>query len=176
MTEGNRQLPWYKHFWPWFIIVLLGAVVTASMFTLHLASQGNDSLVIEGSAGTDVVTERNLAAQMAAMDLGLSAELVIDVDTGNVQVTLTSGSLAENPSTLGLWLSHPTFADRDERTTLTTAPPDASGRLTWVGTVLDTPIGKRYLVLNDGDRWRLNGVWEGEPIVRLTPAGPAVDE
>ena len=115
MTEGNRQLPWYKHFWPWFIIVLLGTVVTASMFTLHLASQGNDSLVIEGSAGTDVVTERNLAAQMAAMDLGLSAELVIDLDTGNVQVTLTSGSLAENPSTLGLWLSHPTFADRDER-------------------------------------------------------------
>ena len=76
MTDGNQQTPWYKHFWPWFIIVLLGTVVTASMFTLHLASQGDDSLVLDGSGGTDVVTERNLAAQMNAMDLGLSAELV----------------------------------------------------------------------------------------------------
>ena len=176
MTDGNQQTPWYKHFWPWFIIVLLGTVVTASKFTLHLASQGDDSLVLDGSGGTDVVTERNLAAQMNAMDLGLSAELVVDADTGNVQVTLTSGSLAENPPTLDLWVSHPTFADRDERTKVTTAPPDANGRLTWVGTLLDMPIGKRYLVLSDGDNWRLNGVWDGQPIVRLTPAGPAVDE
>ncbi len=176
MNEGSQTQPWYRHFWPWFIIALLAAAVSASLFTLFIASQGNDSLVVDGAGGTDVVTERNLAAQVTAMDLGLSAELVIDIDTGNVQVTLTSGSLADNPPTLDLWVSHPTFADRDERTTVTTAPPDANGRLTWVGTILDVPIGKRYLVLSDGENWRLNGVWDGEPIVRLTPAGPVVDE
>ena len=94
MNEGSQTQPWYRHFWPWFIIALLAAAVSASLFTLFIASQGNDSLVVDGAGGTDVVTERNLAAQVTAMDLGLSAELVIDIDTGNVQVTLTSGSLA----------------------------------------------------------------------------------
>jgi hypothetical protein len=176
MTEGTQQAPWYRHFWPWFIIVLLGAAVTASLYTLVIASQGNDSLVVDGDAGTDVVTERNIKARMTAMDMGLAAELVMDVGTADVQVTLVSGSLPENPPTLELWFSHPTFADRDERTTVTIGPPDASGRLVWVGKLLEIPIGKRYVVLSEGDNWRLNGVWEGEPIIRLTPAGPAVDD
>ena len=176
MTEGTQQAPWYRHFWPWFIIALLGLAVTASIYTLVIASQGNDSLVVAGGAGTDVVTERNMKAQVTAMDMGLAAELVMDIGTGDVQVTLVSGSLAQNPPTLELWLSHPTFADRDERTTITIAPPDASGRLVWVGRLLEIPIGKRYVVLRDGDNWRLNGVWESEPIIRLTPAGPAADD
>ena len=176
MTEGSQQAPWYRHFWPWFIIALLGMAVTASLYTLFIASQGNDSLVVAGDGGTNVVTERNMEAQLSAMDLGLSAELVMDEGTGSIQVTLLSGTLPNNPPTLELWLSHPTFADRDERTTVTIGPPDANGRLVWVGRLLDIPTGKRYVVLRDGDNWRLNGVWEGEPNIRLTPAGPAADD
>ena len=29
--------PWYRHFWPWFIIVLLGSSVSASLYTVYLA-------------------------------------------------------------------------------------------------------------------------------------------
>ena len=29
--------PWYRHFWPWFIIVLLGSAVSASLYTVYLA-------------------------------------------------------------------------------------------------------------------------------------------
>ena len=29
--------PWYRHFWPWFIIVLLGSAVTGSLYTVYLA-------------------------------------------------------------------------------------------------------------------------------------------
>ena len=79
MTEGSQQAPWYRHFWPWFIIALLGMAVTASLYTLFIASQGNDSLVVAGDGGTNVVTERNMEAQLSAMDLGLSAELVLSL-------------------------------------------------------------------------------------------------
>lgn len=175
MTQSDSK-PWYQHRWPWFIILLLGSAVTASLYTLYIASQGDDSLVIDREGGTNVVTERNIAAQAAAMDLGLSANMIVDVKTGAVSVVLTSGELAENPSTLDLWISHPTFADRDERTTMTTAMPDESGRLTWSGILLDIPVGKRYVVLSHGDAWRLNGTWNGEPVVRLTPAGPTADD
>jgi len=35
----NRQdtKPWYRHFWPWFIIALLGSGVSASLYTVYLA-------------------------------------------------------------------------------------------------------------------------------------------
>ena len=29
--------PWYRHFWPWFIIVLLASAVSASLYTVYLA-------------------------------------------------------------------------------------------------------------------------------------------
>jgi len=34
-NEGTG--PWYRHFWPWFIIVLLGSSVSASLYTVYLA-------------------------------------------------------------------------------------------------------------------------------------------
>ena len=178
MNEPNETLPWYRHFWPWFILLLLGSTVAASFYMLYLALTSEDSLVVDNRNrdGTDVVTERNLAAQVEAFDLGLAATMLIDRNSGSVQVALTSGTLEETPTTLDLWISHPTFADRDERTTLTAALPDENGRPTWSGFLLDMPVGKRYVVLSEDDRWRLNGVWDGEPLVRLSPAGPAGNE
>ncbi len=29
--------PWYRYFWPWFIIALLGSSVGASLYTVYLA-------------------------------------------------------------------------------------------------------------------------------------------
>ena len=36
MNERDA-LPWYRHFCPWFIIVLLGASVSASLYMVYLA-------------------------------------------------------------------------------------------------------------------------------------------
>ena len=37
MDERDTQ-PWYKYFWPWFIIALLGSAVSASLYTVYLAN------------------------------------------------------------------------------------------------------------------------------------------
>lgn len=37
MTERDTQ-PWYRHFWPWFIIALLGSSICASLYTVYLAA------------------------------------------------------------------------------------------------------------------------------------------
>jgi hypothetical protein len=34
---ANKNAPWYKQFWPWFLISLPAAVVVASMFTIKIA-------------------------------------------------------------------------------------------------------------------------------------------
>jgi hypothetical protein len=38
MTDERDTQPWYKYFWPWFIIVLLGSAVSASLYTVYLAN------------------------------------------------------------------------------------------------------------------------------------------
>lgn len=35
----KQSAPWFKQFWPWFLIALPGSVVLASIFTLYLAVQ-----------------------------------------------------------------------------------------------------------------------------------------
>lgn len=56
MTNPQRQntnpvpgqdLPWYRQFWPWFIIALPASAVVASFITLWLAISNPDQLVIE---------------------------------------------------------------------------------------------------------------------------------
>lgn len=44
--QGDIQ-PWYKQFWPWFIIALPASVVVASFFTLWLAVSNPDHLVVD---------------------------------------------------------------------------------------------------------------------------------
>ena len=39
--------PWYRQFWPWFIIALPASVVIASFFTLWLAISNPDHLVVD---------------------------------------------------------------------------------------------------------------------------------
>jgi len=34
--------PWYHHFWPWFIVILLGVSVIASLYTVSLAYRLGD--------------------------------------------------------------------------------------------------------------------------------------
>lgn len=43
----QQNLPWYKQFWPWFIIALPASVVIASFFTLWLAISNPDYLVVD---------------------------------------------------------------------------------------------------------------------------------
>lgn len=45
--ESGHDLPWYKQFWPWFIIALPAAAVLASFFTLWLAISRPDYLVVD---------------------------------------------------------------------------------------------------------------------------------
>jgi hypothetical protein len=42
----ERELPWYKQFWPWFIIALPTAAVIASFVSLWLAVTHPDQLIV----------------------------------------------------------------------------------------------------------------------------------
>ena len=56
--------PWYKQFWPWFIIALPASVVIASFFTLYLAVSNPDHLVVTDDEYLELKSE--LKAQAPA--------------------------------------------------------------------------------------------------------------
>lgn len=169
MSEQDVK-PWYRQFWPWFLICLPASAVIASLYTVSLAVRTTDSLVVTSEDGMDVVAARHLEAERLATELGLRARLDIDTNSGAIHATVTAGSPFDWPKTLDLQLSHPAFAARDRSITLTASRPDSAGNPTWSGHFVDVPDGRWYIVLADGDSWRLNGTWSGSPTAQLAPA------
>ena len=46
-TVPGPDTPWYRQFWPWFIIALPASAVIAGFFTLWLAISRPDHLVVD---------------------------------------------------------------------------------------------------------------------------------
>ena len=163
--------PWYRQFWPWFIIALPASAVVGSLTTLWIAMQTSDSLVLKSEDGVRNASDRRIAAERLAAELGLAALIDIDVKTGAVRAVMRAGDLDDIPASLDLELSHPAFADRDLAVPLSRARPDAEGNPVWVGHFVTIPAGRYYAVLRAGEAWRLTAEWNGEASLTLRPGG-----
>jgi hypothetical protein len=175
-AEREDTQPWYRQFWPWFIISLLAFSVTASLSTVWISMQTTDSLVLTSDDGIQIVAERRIGAERLADELNLAALLVIDPDTGAVAAVMQASLLEEAPAVLELEFTHPAFAARDQQITLHRALPDAEGNPTWSGHFVEVPDGRWYVALRSGDDWRLSGEWQGETRLTMRPADAENDE
>lgn len=169
MQREDTQ-PWYRQFWPWFVIMLPATAVVASLYTLSIAMRSEDSLVVDAGRSVSAATEQALAAEDRARELGLTASVSIDLQSGALSATLDSRATLPSPDTMQLNFSHPAFADRDLALTLNRAMPNAAGESQWVGHLVQVPKGRWYVVLQADDEWRLNGIWSGEARMTLRAA------
>jgi len=128
MDREDTQ-PWYRQFWPWFIIALPAASVVAGLTTVWISMQTTDSLVVSSDDGMQIVAARRVNAEQLATELNLAALIDVDLDTGAILAAMQSGNLEIPPDALDLELSHPAFADRDQIISLHRAPPDSDGNL-----------------------------------------------
>ena len=165
--------PWYRQFWPWFIIALPAASVIGGLTTVWISLQTTDSLVVQSDDGMQIVAERRVNAEKLAAELGLAALIDIDLGSGAITAAMRSGKLEEAPAALQLEFSHPAFAHRDQRITLNRALSDASGNPIWSGHFVTVPAGRWYVSLTSKDDWRLSGEWQGEPQIVLRPVETA---
>lgn len=174
MVREDTQ-PWYRQFWPWFIIALLASSVVAGLTTVWISMQTTDSLVLSSNDGVQIVAERRINAEQLATELGLAALIELDLDSGAISVAMRPGALDSLPTTLELEFTHPAFADRDQLIPLHRAIPDTAGNPVWSGHFIDVPRGRWYVTLKSGDDWRLSAEWQGEASLTLRAANTGHD-
>ena len=146
---GADPLPWYRQFWPWFLIALPATVVVAAIATLVIAQRGADDLVVDEYYKDGLAINRRLEKQQRARQLGLHAVLQLDGQSARLRLQPHG-----DYGTLRLDLSHPLEAQRDFSVELSsTAPGEYAAHL-------PREAGARWhwaLQPADG-QWRLAGV------------------
>ncbi|MBS9404854.1 FixH family protein [Halomonas sp. TRM85114] len=163
--------PWYKQFWPWFLIgLLLSSIVVSTSFAV-LSVRSFDGMVQEDYYEHGKAINMVLAKQQHAADLNLAATLRIDPMTSDVVLDLTGN---DRPERLMLKFIFPTEADRDQELILEHV---REGR--YLGQAPDNFRYRWYLQLQPDQEtpaWRLvgEGRFPDESEVALTP-GRAAD-
>ncbi|PMR76623.1 FixH family protein [Billgrantia endophytica] len=158
--------PWYKQFWPWFLLGLLFTSIFGSSTLAVMAVRTADGLVQQDYYEHGRAINMVLAKQQRAHDLNLSADLRIDPQTSDIIVQLQGD---ERPDTLHLKLIFPTQGDRDQEMSLQHV---REGR--YLGQAPDNLRYRWYLQLHPSavePAWRLvgEGSFPSEDEFRLTP-------
>ena len=170
-SVGKMTPPWYRQFWPWFLIALPATVVVAGFFTLYLAIKYSDDLVSDNYYRDGLAINQQLTQDLHATELALSARLDFNSGSDDAIEVLALELHSElktfvMPSVLKLYLLHPTDAGEDQVVTLMAA---GGGR--YRGQLPVLPTQRVYLrlipaSLNDnvsaqsalqGATWRLAG-------------------
>lgn len=146
--------PWYRHFWPWFIVVLLGSSVAAGIATVVIAFRNADALVQDDYYREGIAINRRLSGEHAAQRLGIAGALQID---GQLYGVALDGAAPD--AALTLELSHATLAERDVVVSL---EPVGGGR--YAGRARALPAGRYYATLRPSD------AGDGDPAWRLSRA------
>jgi|TARA_R110002073_G_scaffold25542_7_gene84539 hypothetical protein len=143
--------PWYRQFWPWFLIALPASVVVISMHLIYTAYNHADDLVVDEYYKVGLAINQQLDRQEKARALGIAARLMLT--PGQVTVHVSEGAITD--TSLELVLSHPIESDRDFTVNLQRVGPGV------YNSALPTPVAERWhWILRDGAEgaWRLDGV------------------
>lgn len=128
-TPPTDVLPWYRQFWPWFLIVLLMSVVTACLFTVYLAFSNPLNMVKKDYYKEGLTINKNFKQLRQAKTLALSADVRVirklEKETNIFQVSLKSKVPIPLPNKIKLHFIHPLNTTKDQFFELQQVPSDA---------------------------------------------------
>ncbi|MGH1373867.1 MAG: FixH family protein [Cellvibrionaceae bacterium] len=106
--------PWYKQFWAWFILAPLIIIMIVWIPFLTIVVKNADDTVIDNYYKEGRMINQRVDQDRQAKALGLAGELFLDLDVGDILLTLTSTDAAyQLPQEVLLHLDHPVEADND---------------------------------------------------------------
>lgn len=153
--------PWYKQFWPWFLMSLPATVVVACIFTIIVAVRSPLSLVDADYYKEGLKINDNLATRELALKMGIEA--TVKIENSYIQVDLSGDQIQQQ--SLNLSFIHTTDSDLDRRYELEQV---GLRRFELNIDSTDSFINSRYLIRIEGllygteprlDRWLI----ESEP-------------
>jgi len=156
VLPGGDTEPWFRQFWPWFLILLPASVVVAALATMYIAYHGADDLVVDEYYKDGLAINRQLEKIQRSDQLGIQASFNFSDDYVTARV---DGPV--NAASLDLLLSHPLEADRDLPVKLARIAPGI------YQAPLPAAVAPRWhwtLSLEQVDGWRLDGVIEAHDI------------
>ena len=143
--------PWYRQFWPWFILAIPASSVLVGITLLTLAIRHPDPMVVDNYYKEGLAINQQLDRQQVAAELGIQALVRFDARHELLTIEPLDDALVHGP--LQLFLIHPTLAGLDRIQLLL---PDSHGRYT-----LDLPQsgnGRWHIALeSEAGGWRLEG-------------------
>jgi len=179
--EANMRLqagaPWYRHRWPWLLMIGPVWVLVGGVLMVWLAASRPDAMVVGDYYKQGKAINQELRRDRAASRLGLGFEARYDVAAGRITGRLAShGEPVRAP--FHIRLAHPTQPERDR---VLEALPDAQGR--FGAEAPDLEKTHWQVVVEAGARdWRLAGSWswakqpvlviEADPETEHNPAAP----
>ena len=107
-------VPWYRQFWPWFLISLPAAAVVAGIVTINLAIKTDDGLVKDDYYKEGLGLHKDAARVKTAQQLGVVASLTHDPEQARVTVQLNDAAVGQLDE-LTLTLFHPTKHSQDQQ-------------------------------------------------------------
>lgn len=113
-SSAEDNLPWYKQFWPWFLILLPLTVVVAGVITFLIAQGNPPSLVSTDYYKEGLAINVNKQLEENAKKLGLSAT----IDINSTALTIQLNGLKSQPAQLLVKLRHSTLSQHDQSLSL----------------------------------------------------------
>jgi hypothetical protein len=146
----DKMRPWYKEFWPWFLMLFPAAAVVGGIMTYYVAAQNNDGVVEDDYYKQGMSINRTLTRDRAAMAIGLSGQLSL---TGGAATLELSGHVRQWPERLVLRILHPTRSGMDQSVLL-----ESQGGGRYSGPCKVAGANKWNVLLEDEQKtWRLAG-------------------
>ena len=163
-------LPWYRHRWPWLLMLGPFLVIVAAAITVWLALRSSDGLVADDYYKQGLAVNQVTSRDRNAAALELRGELSIDVVRQLVRVTLRSEKLSAMPEVLVLNFSHPTRSGLDQSLRLQRDDENVQGVRNYSAGIVgggggvkgvNGIPGRWHVTLEDERReWRLAGTWD----------------
>lgn len=148
-----HALPWYRQFWPWFIIVLPTAAVIASIATLIIASRDPDGLVVDDYYKQGLAINQTLERDRQAQALQLSGLVRVDTADQRLVLNLEGVPAGTEGRDFELRLVHPTRPHLDRRLTL-----KHDGGNQWSAVLEPIAPGRWHVQLESpAGNWRIAG-------------------